>query len=81
MPYNGSLERLRGLVKVLVCMLFLWGFTYFFLSWQVFVSSGFMNFFHFFFMTELFYQPLNFSNGPSIPVKLLLANLLVHVII
>ena len=61
-------------------MLFLWGFTFFFLSWQVFVSSGFMNFFHFFFMTELFYQPLNFSNGPSIPVKLLLANLLVHVI-
>ena len=34
----------------------------------------------FFFMTELFYRPLNFSNGPSIAVKLLLANLLVHVI-
>ena len=39
-----------------------------------------MNFFHFFLMTELFYLPLHFSNGASIAVKLLLANLLVHVI-
>ena len=39
-----------------------------------------MNFFHLFFMTELFYPPLNFSNGPSIAVKILLANLLVLVI-
>ena len=53
---------------------------FFFLSWQVFVCSHFMNFFHLFFMTELFYPPLNFSNGPSIAVKLLLANLLVLVI-
>lgn len=53
---------------------------FFFPSWQVFVSSHFVNFFHFFFITELFYPPLNFSYGLSIAVKLLLANLLVLVI-
>ena len=81
LPYNGSLERLRGFGKSSALHVISLGiFSIFFLSWQVFVSSGFRNFFLFFFMTALIYLSLHFSNGLSIAVKPLLANLLVHVI-
>lgn len=85
---NGGKNALQWIIrKVKGAWLKFWFACYFFgdliffLSWQVFVSSDFMNFFHFFFfMFELFYPHLNFSNGPSIAVKLLMANLLVLVI-
>ena len=61
-------------------MLFLWGFNFFskLASIRLFRLHEFFSLF--FFMTALFYLPLNFSNGPSIAVKLLMANLLVLVI-
>ena len=84
---NGGKNSLQWIIrKVKGAWLKFWFACYFFGDLLFFSKLASIRlfplheFFSLFFMTELFYPPLIFPNGPSIAVKLLLANLLVLVI-
>ena len=85
---NGGKNALQWIIrKVKGAWLKFWFACYFFGDLIFFSKLASIRLFRlheffslFFFMFELFYPPLNFSNGPSIAVKLLMANLLVLVI-